>query len=1193
MKRLSILYYFLCFASTLLTAQNAYWEAAVGPYGGNVNIIPTSGNVTYALHSQGFYYRSEDFGEHWSQINVQPADPEAYNEERHIGLSGTFYSIALKQFGIQWKRQLYRSVDDGATWELRNADIPLLQIWETPSSALIGYDYENKLYRSTDGGINWQNVASLEITLSPYIAYMSFGENGKILLTGQDGSLMYSLNDGQIWYTGGFWGAALYAEVKMVPSGTLFRLNSEISGNPTLIYWSTNWGLLWTSSVIDLEDDEFPNSVVGLPSGRLLLATTKHIYFSDDQGQHWERQSYSPEQVTTFFSNAALPNGHLIGAFKGSAFRSSDGGASWTFSAYGMQLAVTKQLELLDDSLQLALTPNGLWRSADAGDTWSRLVTDTTAQYVYNTHPIAALNADSFAVSFGTKAWRTVDAGQHFVDITPPNSLYRGHIFAGKGGRLFATDPSGVLMSVDFGLSWQSLFPGESLQKLEQHPNGTLFAIAASLPDEYDNQLRRSTDGGTTWEPVAVTGILPTSSLFDMVINSQGDLYLLGFSGQSLRLARSSDLGENWTYEVVPDVYSNGPLAVNTLGHIFTPAGQNHNIFTSVDAGQSWYFLPPFTESASILFGLEISPSGHLYVVPASGPIYRTSQSTQIGGYIRGHVFRDADGECSTPDAQEPLKNWIVEISGPQQFVVSTAPSGLYSVFTDAGTYELHARVPQSLWWRMCDSLQVVQLDSAQTVIVPDFVAIAASECPLMTVDVEIPLLRRCFDNPVYVAYCNAGTQSADSAWVEVLLDPQLSFVGSQQPYEALGGNFYRFLLGDVAWGDCGQFYFTVHVACDSTVLGQTHCITAHGFPDTLCNLVPSWSGATIEAKAVCQDSLVQLKLHNVGTNPSTTLNYIIIEDDVVLLQGQKQYDIAESITLDYAANGRTWRIESQQEPGHPFSNVALAFLEGCGGYQSLGYVNRFSVNGWEPSIDRVCAENVGAYDPNDKQGFPLGYGSDHRIRPGQQLEYLIRFQNTGTDTAFTVQVRDTLSPWLDPGTLRAGAASHPYTWSLSSSGVLSFKFDNIMLPDSNVNLSGSQGFVSFQIGQRAGVPLETQILNSAAIYFDFNEPVITNQTLHTVGIDYITAVQDAWGEETTPTIGVQPNPALYETLLQLPEGVERLTLWDALGRPVRSIRVRATQYRLDRENLPSGVYWLRAEDRKGNMVGNGKVVWR
>ncbi|MCB0556652.1 MAG: hypothetical protein KDD02_24110, partial [Phaeodactylibacter sp.] len=64
----------------------------------------------------------------------------------------------------------------------------------------------------------------------------------------------------------------------------------------------------------------------------------------------------------------------------------------------------------------------------------------------------------------------------------------------------------------------------------------------------------------------------------------------------------------------------------------------------------------------------------------------------------------------------------------------------------------------------------------------------------------------------------------------------------------------------------------------------------------------------------------------------------------------------------------------------------------------------------------------------NDKQGFPRGYGDEHYIYPGTDLEYLVRFQNTGNDTAFLVVIRDTLSEFLDIATVRPGAASHPYT---------------------------------------------------------------------------------------------------------------------------------------------------------------------
>jgi hypothetical protein len=48
------------------------------------------------------------------------------------------------------------------------------------------------------------------------------------------------------------------------------------------------------------------------------------------------------------------------------------------------------------------------------------------------------------------------------------------------------------------------------------------------------------------------------------------------------------------------------------------------------------------------------------------------------------------------------------------------------------------------------------------------------------------------------------------------------------------------------------------------------------------------------------------------------------------------------------------------------------------------------------------------------------------------------------------------------------------------------------MLPDSNINKFGSNGFVSFKIKPIASLTVGTNIPNKAAIYFDYNSPVIT-----------------------------------------------------------------------------------------------------
>ena len=56
------------------------------------------------------------------------------------------------------------------------------------------------------------------------------------------------------------------------------------------------------------------------------------------------------------------------------------------------------------------------------------------------------------------------------------------------------------------------------------------------------------------------------------------------------------------------------------------------------------------------------------------------------------------------------------------------------------------------------------------------------------------------------------------------------------------------------------------------------------------------------------------------------------------------------------------------------------------------------------------CQENVGSYDPNDKSIFVNGVKNKEYVEQGDKVEYLIRFQNTGNDTAFTVIIQDHIS---------------------------------------------------------------------------------------------------------------------------------------------------------------------------------------
>jgi len=141
----------------------------------------------------------------------------------------------------------------------------------------------------------------------------------------------------------------------------------------------------------------------------------------------------------------------------------------------------------------------------------------------------------------------------------------------------------------------------------------------------------------------------------------------------------------------------------------------------------------------------------------------------------------------------------------------------------------------------------------------------------------------------------------------------------------------------------------------------------------------------------------------------------------------------------------------------------------------------------------------VCAYDPNDKKVEPIGIGSEHFVSQNEILDYTIRFQNTGNDTAINIIIRDQLDLNLDWTSISNVISSHNVRTVQNPLGEVSFWFDSIMLPDSNVNESLSHGFVKYSISPLSGLAPMTEIQNTAFIYFDSNPPVVTNTSWNTI----------------------------------------------------------------------------------------------
>ncbi|MCP4442995.1 MAG: T9SS type A sorting domain-containing protein [Aureispira sp.] len=574
---------------------------------------------------------------------------------------------------------------------------------------------------------------------------------------------------------------------------------------------------------------------------------------------------------------------------------------------------------------------------------------------------------------------------------------------------------------------------------------------------------------------------------------------------------------------------------------------------------------------------------------------------------IRGNIAHDNSGfmpNCLIDPNEPKLAGFIVlaQKGGFTSYTV-TDTLGNYSMTLDTGTYQVQV-IPSTAIWTSCQGIQTVNLLANNTAIV-DFPMQTTTYCPWMQVDISTGVLTRCFPAVYNVQYCNLGTSAAVGSYVEVTIDSGLIVDSTSIPIASQTGNTYTFNLGTVNYNDCGSFYIYTRVGCDSTVsLGQTHCVEAHIYPDVACTSNPLYSGTDINLSASCDGDSVSFEIENTGTAMSNPLSYRLIANDILASVGSFQLGMGASQELQYPTTGATYRLEADQAPYHPWSTIASATVEGCfsGPFQT-GLVNIFSLNDAAPYVSIDCQENVGAYDPNDKQAYPEGYGNLYYIKQNEDLEYKIRFQNTGTAPAQNVVIRDTLSSYLDITTVQPGASSHPYTWQLLGEDVIEYRFTNIMLPDSNSNEPASHGFIKFKLKQQVDNPLGMVIYNDAAIYFDYNAPIITNETFHTIGDNFVAMVITGTEEVLIEDVEVKvyPNPFTAQATLEVEGGDYQsleLTIYDITGREVAQYQTgigkdamhSVSTIQIQRNNLPQGVYIYRLQG-DDILINTGKII--
>ncbi len=780
-----------------------------------------------------------------------------------------------------------------------------------------------------------------------------------------------------------------------------------------------------------------------------------------------------------------------------------------------------------------------------------------------------------------------------------------------------------VKIAPDGSMVWDKIFGanGRVIKEIIELPSGDIV-VSGHLSLLY--MARLNSNGDLIWEKdYAGT---PNRINYDLLYTKDDQIALLGtepneITGRLDLCILKADLNGNQIWFKAHYPFPAGSDALPVL-----------NSFTQDDAGNFYIPLWGYIDNPldANLELLKLSPGGvalwkHSLGMPANAsdiiltndkylamvgdnngvPTNAWFLKTDLEGNFSsnkliGLVFRDDDVDCQLSSGEPGMSGYIIKAQNTlgEVFYKTTRVDGSYEILVSAGEFKIFASsaLAPATFYSPCDTPTVTITGTSQTMSVQDIGIHILGSCPLLTVEISGGLLRRCAPAIYNINWCNTGNIPAQNTVLKVIKSPLLNYFGSSLPLTTQSGDTLFYDIGLVTAGGCESLNIYLEVDCAAN-LGDVLCVEALMTPDDSCAPPDlNWDGSKIEVSGNCNGSEIEFVIKNTGLGDMTQLaEYVIIEDQIIYMQTPIQLNAGQEITTVRIPMPEDSCFALQVFPNQTsLLSRPVAVVANCTANGNLSLLLDLPNNENDPAVAIHCDEVIGAFDPNDKTGFPRGITEAHYLERGQDIEYRIRFQNTGNDTAFLVTLLDTLPATLDPATIRPIAASHPYTWDVTANGILNFTFANILLPDSTRNEPESHGFVSFRISQKPNLPDGTLIENTAGIYFDFNDPIFTNTWFHTIGRPSVVATQDPMDGGQMLEILPFPNPMSAETVFRLPgkffHSNLHFSLFDPLGKTLREEDFAGNEFAFKRKNLPVGLYFWQITER-GRTISRGRVV--
>ncbi len=249
------------------------------------------------------------------------------------------------------------------------------------------------------------------------------------------------------------------------------------------------------------------------------------------------------------------------------------------------------------------VTEQGLYRSLDAGLSWTRLWAGAISweMQIFYTSATRYLFICNQA-----NAFYSTDDGTTWHPLNPPNNYWIGTSTAsilatsidGEHVSVFVGDRGGISRSTDLGKTWQKVSIDQSgsgfgayyLYGCASNPGFVLAATFDSYGGSETRGLYRSFDGGTTWTRGDTRSIsVPSYSPTFWVLVHPSDPRVLSVVSAD-RVFRSTDCGDTWT-----ETMNGLQVSANSRGFVRDAANpevlflwKGDELFVSHNMGDTW-----------------------------------------------------------------------------------------------------------------------------------------------------------------------------------------------------------------------------------------------------------------------------------------------------------------------------------------------------------------------------------------------------------------------------------------------------------------------------------------------------------------------------------------------------------------------------------------------------------------------------